>query len=130
MSDLSAFDELVTVLDLGPDTNRRLRTLAETMGLPRQRVAVALIEIGLRHRLEDTQQQPAPRRWSDLDPDDLVTPREAALRICVGVGTLAKWRVSGKGPPFLKRNRRCVLYYKRDVDTFLETDLKRSTSEY
>lgn len=55
--------------------------------------------------------------------DDLLTPSELAVMLGMSVRTLANWRSTGKGPPYLKlgpeppagkQYRRPVLY-ERDV---------------
>ncbi|QIG55366.1 DNA-binding protein [Altererythrobacter sp. BO-6] len=43
--------------------------------------------------------------------------------------TLAKWRVQGCGPKFVKAGR-CVFYLEDDLDSFLSERRHTSTAEY
>ena len=42
--------------------------------------------------------------------------------------TLAKWRVQGRGPRFRKQGSR-VYYYEHDLDRWIETCARTSTSD-
>ena len=64
--------------------------------------------------------QDRPWRW-------LRTP-EAAAYIGHGKSTLDKLRVTGGGPPFVKRGA-AVVYDRADLDRWLEERKVRSTSE-
>lgn len=59
----------------------------------------------------------------------LLTPEQAAARLGVAKQSLAKWRVAGTGPVFAKVGSR-VFYRPQDLDAWVETRLRRSTSEY
>lgn len=50
----------------------------------------------------------------------LLSPDEAAERLHVKVGTLAMWRSQGKGPRWVKLNRK-VLYRPEAVDEFIRS---------
>lgn len=52
-----------------------------------------------------------------LDDEDLIEPEVLANRWKMALNTLAKWRVSGKGPPFSKIGRH-VFYRFHDVKDF------------
>lgn len=54
-----------------------------------------------------------------LDGSKLNT-REAASYIGVSRSTLAKWRMSGEGPPFHRCGRRLVYYLKHEIDAWLD----------
>jgi predicted DNA-binding transcriptional regulator AlpA len=56
-------------------------------------------------------------------------PHQAATATNLSQSTLAKMRMRGDGPPFLKVGGRVVLYDKRDLEAWLETRRRRSTSE-
>ena len=58
----------------------------------------------------------------------LMTTSEASDYVRVKPGTLEGWRVYGKGPKFLKVGR-LVRYRLKDLEMFLETSAKQSTSE-
>ncbi len=56
-----------------------------------------------------------------------LTAAEAAAHLRVSLQTLAKWRVSGDGPPYLKFGRR-VLYDFNDLEAWAAGRRRRSTS--
>lgn len=59
----------------------------------------------------------------------LLSPRDVAERTKLAVATLAKLRVVGGGPPFIKLGAR-VVYEAGDVDAWIAAKGKRrSTSE-
>lgn len=53
---------------------------------------------------------------------------DAALRVGLSVSTLNKLRLSGGGPIFLKLGRR-VVYHPADLEAWLATKRRRSTSD-
>lgn len=53
---------------------------------------------------------------------------EAAAYLRLSKSTLAKARVSGRGPPYLKVGRR-VLYRHGDLDAWAQATLRSSTSQ-
>lgn len=58
-----------------------------------------------------------------------LTPPEAAEYLGISASTLAKLRVYGGGPAFLKLGRK-VLYERADLDSWLAERKYQSTSEY
>ncbi len=58
----------------------------------------------------------------------LSTSRETAARLRISEGTLAKWRVQGKGPVFVRIGGK-ICYRDEDTNTFIENGLCHSTSE-
>jgi predicted DNA-binding transcriptional regulator AlpA len=54
---------------------------------------------------------------------------EAATYVALAESTLTKMRLTGDGPPFVKVGPRAVAYRKIDLDSWLETRVRRSTSE-
>ena len=54
--------------------------------------------------------------------------REAAALLRLSERTLERMRVTGDGPPFVKAGRR-VLYRTGDLDQWIASRLRRSTSE-
>jgi hypothetical protein len=58
----------------------------------------------------------------------LLDPRTTAAHLGVKPGTLAKWRVAGGGPPFLKIGSR-IRYSRADLERWLDEHRRRSTSE-
>jgi len=59
---------------------------------------------------------------------DLLITEQAATRLGLAVGTLAKMRVSGEGPPFHKVGRR-VMYSESDLIAWINARRRRSTSD-
>ena len=56
-------------------------------------------------------------------------PSKAAAHVlCVAEGTLANWRVQGKGPPFVRVGGK-ICYRDEDINEFIENGVCRSTSE-
>jgi hypothetical protein len=58
----------------------------------------------------------------------LMTAKRVAENLCVTVGTLAKWRLYGTGPRFIRVNRR-IAYDPADVAAWLDARRVTSTSE-
>lgn len=59
----------------------------------------------------------------------LLTPKQVAERYGPSTSTLAKMRLSGTGPVFVKLGRR-VAYRLEDVEAWVVENRFRSTSEY
>jgi hypothetical protein len=59
----------------------------------------------------------------------LLTPDEAAAWLRVTKGHLARLRVVGGGPLFVKLSRRCIAYRIEDLETFVASCVRRSTSD-
>ena len=51
---------------------------------------------------------PDQRPSDPLSPAILLTPLQAARRLCVSHRTLERWRADGWGPPFIVLGRRSV----------------------
>ncbi len=60
--------------------------------------------------------------------DEWLRPKEAASYVKSSESTLAKKRLKGNGPTYTKFGR-LVLYAKRDLDEFLTSHRRLSTSE-
>jgi predicted DNA-binding transcriptional regulator AlpA len=54
---------------------------------------------------------------------------EAAQYLGLSTSTLAKMRLRGDGPPYLKAGRRIVIYDLYDLETWLGTRRRLSTSD-
>lgn len=63
-----------------------------------------------------------------LDQLRTMSAAEAANAIGLAPSTLAKLRLSGLGPVYLKLGRR-VRYRATDIEAYLQSRLRRSTSE-
>jgi excisionase family DNA binding protein len=48
-------------------------------------------------------------------PDDLLTTQQAAALLQLSPRTLRRWRVEGKGPPFIRLGSRRVRYRREAV---------------
>lgn len=57
-----------------------------------------------------------------------LTTEEAAAVLRVSAGTLANWRVTGKGPKYAKFGSR-VLYPADELDRWQQSKLQRNTGE-
>ncbi|MCM0020304.1 MAG: helix-turn-helix domain-containing protein [Tagaea sp.] len=60
---------------------------------------------------------------------DLLEPDELAEALRVTTGTLAKWRLAGGGPRFVKLPK-SVLYDRSDVTEWLESQKMRTTADH
>lgn len=61
----------------------------------------------------------------DGESSPLYTARELAAILGVQLDTLRKWRIQGKGPPFIRETRITVVYRKVDVDQWLAQSVQR-----
>jgi predicted site-specific integrase-resolvase len=61
-------------------------------------------------------------------PDQSFDTSKAADYLGVSASILNKWRVYGQGPDFRKLNRR-VVYRRSDLDAWMDTKRRRSTSD-
>lgn len=59
----------------------------------------------------------------------LKSVRDTAAALGVSIGTLANWRVAGKGPRFVRVGGRKIAYREEDIAAFIEAGLRSSTSE-
>lgn len=58
----------------------------------------------------------------------LITPKEVCELLGVSMSTLAKWRLSGEGPAFVKVGAR-VAYDPELINTWLLSRVRTSTSD-
>ena len=63
-----------------------------------------------------------------MEPQILMNEKQAAKRLGVGDKCLQAWRVKGGGPVFLKVGR-LVRYTQTDLDAWLSTRRRESTSD-
>ena len=69
---------------------------------------------------------------SKIEPprDRLLTPPEVAQLLTVTEGTLAKWRVAGVGPKWLRlSNARTIRYRQSEIDGWLAARTYQSTRQ-
>jgi predicted DNA-binding transcriptional regulator AlpA len=59
----------------------------------------------------------------------MLRPAGAATYLGLANSTLAKMRMSGNGPRFIKAGLRVVLYDQADLDAWLESRKRTSTME-
>ena len=60
---------------------------------------------------------------------NILRPPEAAYYVGLTVSTLAKRRLRGEGPLFVKLGTKAVGYRLRDLDAWLAGNVRRSTSD-
>jgi predicted DNA-binding transcriptional regulator AlpA len=65
----------------------------------------------------------------DMDVQRKLRTPEAAEYLGLSQSTLAKMRLRGDGPAYLKAGRRIVLYDPTDLESWLATRRRFSTSE-
>lgn len=63
-----------------------------------------------------------------MSPDCLMTTEDAAKRLGVSASKLAKDRLTGASPPFVKIGA-SVRYRASDLDEFVASRVRRSTSD-
>lgn len=51
--------------------------------------------------------------------DNLLAEREVAARLALSLSTLRNWRVSKRGPAYLKIGKRAVRYRLEDLEKFI-----------
>lgn len=59
-----------------------------------------------------------------------LTPEDAAKYLTVSLSSLAKWRMSGAGPRYVKVGGRRVAYAISDLDAYAASRVATSTSQY
>lgn len=60
--------------------------------------------------------------------DALMTEADVARRLNLAVGTLQSWRITGKGPEFVKLGR-AVRYRPEDIERFVQASLTAGARE-
>jgi len=63
------------------------------------------------------------------DNNQIMTPQQTAEFIGLATGTLAKMRLRGNGPIYIKTGRR-VFYTLHDINTWIDERKFRNTSAY
>jgi len=66
---------------------------------------------------------------SDSQLTQCMRAADAARYLALSSSTLAKMRLRGDGPPFIKAGPRAVAYRRADLDSWLEGRIRRSTSD-
>ncbi|PZU20634.1 MAG: excisionase [Shinella sp.] len=61
--------------------------------------------------------------------DHLISPEDAANILNISISTLAKMRLAGTSPRYVKLGRR-VAYRPADIETWIEAQSFNSTAEY
>ena len=62
-------------------------------------------------------------------PPSLLRPQQAAALLGLSVQTLAKYRLTGDGPPFVKVGPRVVAYRLDALEAWIVSRTRRSTSD-
>lgn len=68
------------------------------------------------------------RLETSMPANTYMRPNQLAKELTVSIQTLARWRVEGNGPRFMKAGQR-VLYAVDDVNDWLAKSSRQSTSE-
>jgi len=69
----------------------------------------------------------APATLSPLGEDTLFAPDTVAEMLCCSPRTLAEWRLSGRGPRFVRLGRNVVRYRLGDVRSFVAAGIVTNT---
>lgn len=70
----------------------------------------------------------ASREIAVVPYTNLLSAKDAARALGLAEGTLAKLRLTGRGPVYVKLGRR-VAYRPEDIDRWIAANLRRSTSD-
>lgn len=70
-----------------------------------------------------------PNHDGNIGHSQTLNTHEAAAYVGLSYSTLTKLRLTGGGPPFIKLGAR-VVYRVSDLDAWLESRMRTSTSEY
>lgn len=79
-----------------------------------------VVETNLTNGLRDMQDNPNRMK--------LMNPAEVGVRLGVSTSSLAKWRLSGDGPPYVKVGTR-IAYDEDMVEAWLRSRVRKSTSD-
>jgi hypothetical protein len=60
--------------------------------------------------------------------DEAISPTTLATELDVTEAALARWRVVGIGPPFIKISHRCVRYSRHAVEEWKAASTRTSTT--
>lgn len=63
------------------------------------------------------------------EDDEYLSERQAAEVLRVGSSTLAKWRITGTGPKYLKLSPKILRYTRRHLREFAAASVRTSTTE-
>jgi predicted DNA-binding transcriptional regulator AlpA len=66
---------------------------------------------------------------NDPETSPLLRESQAAEFLLLSRSALAKWRVTGAGPRFVKVGPHSVRYRRVDLEAFITAGIRRSTSE-
>lgn len=64
---------------------------------------------------------------STIPTDELLTTEQVAALLNLAPVTLAGWRSSGAGPPWLKLARRVVRYRRSDLEAWMAASVRQGT---
>lgn len=59
----------------------------------------------------------------------VMTPIQAAEYLTLSISTLARMRIAGNGPTFIRLSPQKIGYRQTDLDKFLEARVRTSTSQ-
>jgi hypothetical protein len=65
----------------------------------------------------------------DRVPLRVMTPIQAAEYLTLSISTLARMRIAGNGPTFIRLSPQKIGYRQTDLDKFLEARVRTSTSQ-
>lgn len=78
---------------------------------------------------ESAKKEAKPIDLDRLSKLEILDPREAAEYLRSSASTLAKARMTGSGPAYVKQNARRVVYRRADLDAWLAGKVVTSTSD-
>ena len=66
---------------------------------------------------------------SEFSAGRVLSERDAAAYVDLSVSSLRKFRAEGGGPRYIKKTDRSIGYRVRDLDTWIESRVRRSTTD-
>ena len=66
---------------------------------------------------------------ANIDPDALLTQRQAAQLLGLSERCLENWRSRGGGPPYVRISSRCIRYRRRDLLAFTDARVNSHASK-
>ena len=59
----------------------------------------------------------------------LLNEKEAAKYLGLTTRALQNWRYTGEGPVYIRISSRCIRYREEDIESFVDTRMRKSTAE-
>lgn len=89
----------------------------------------ATVDAALQPRRSLTmQERPVAPSGVPSAASEYLSTKEAAALLGVHAVSMARWRVQGDGPPFIRLSRRAVRYARSSIDSWMQERTRTSTA--